>query len=88
MAKKHDPRELLEDVLALIAGDVAEIEKLSGSGKFDSEVSSCLVKYSDALLKIVKDTDGQKEAERNKLANMSPQELKERAQHYLDKMKK
>lgn len=88
MAKKPDPRELLNDVLVLIANDVIEIEKLSAAGKLDSDVSSCLVRYSDALLKIVKDVDTQKEAEKNKLANMSSQELAERAKHFMDKMKK
>ncbi len=87
MAKKPDPRELLNDVLVLIAKDVVEIEKLAEAGKLDSDVSSCLVRYSDALLKIVKDVDTQKEAEKNKLATMSPQELRERAERALGKLK-
>lgn len=88
MAKKPDPRELLNDVLVLIAQDVEEIQKLSTAGKLDAEISSCLVRYSDALLKIVKDVDGQKDAEKNKLANMSTSELASKAREYLDKAKK
>jgi hypothetical protein len=88
MAKKQNPRELLNDVLNLISKDVEEIEKLSTAGKLDGEVAATLVKYSDALLKMVKDNDGQEEAEKAKLANMSTDELAEKARHYMDRLKK
>lgn len=88
MAKKQNPRELLNDVLNLIAKDVDEIQKLSSAGKLDGEVSATLVRYSDALLKIVKDNDSQEEAERSKLANMDGDELIERARQYMERIKK
>lgn len=88
MAKKQNPRELLNDVLRLIAKDVEEIETLSAAGKLEGEVAATLVRYSDALLKIVKDSDGQEDAERQKLSNMSPEELKAKAKEALAKMDK
>lgn len=84
MAKKRDPREMLTQVLELIAKDIEEIDKASGT-KLEPEYSNCLVKYSDALLKIVKDVDAQKDAERSKLANMSTEDLKQLAKQYLEK---
>lgn len=85
MAKKVNARELLNDVLVLIAKDIEEIEKLSDAGKLDSDASSCLTRYSDALLKIVKDADNQADAERQKLANMSNEELKSIARKFVEK---
>lgn len=80
MAKKINPRELLEQVLGLIEQDVEEISKIEG--KFDGDVAATLVRYSDALLKITKDSDGQADAEREKLANLSTAELKEKARRF------
>lgn len=81
MAKKINPRELLEQVLGLIERDVEHIETMQG--KLDGEVAATLVRYSDALLKITKDSDGQAEAERDKLANLSTAELKEKARRFI-----
>lgn len=85
MAKKQNPRELLEQVLNLMSKDIDEIEKMSG--KLDGEVSASLVRYSDALLKIVKDADNQKEVEREKLSTMSTEELARKAKEYLERKK-
>lgn len=74
MAKKQNPRELMDSVLSLIARDIEHIEKLAPE-KLSGEVSACLVRYSDALLKIVKDHDSQREDEKAKLSRMSNEEL-------------
>jgi len=88
MAKKTDARELLDEVLILIAADIDRINEKSNEDQLDAEMSGRLVKYSDALLKITKDSDGQKEAEKSKLANMSNAELSERARQAMEKLKK
>lgn len=88
MAKKHDARELLNDVLSLIAEDIERIEEVSAQAQLDGELSSRLVKYSDALLKITKDADAQSDAEKARLANMSKEELEARAREYLNRNKK
>lgn len=80
MAKKTNPRELLDEVLRLIERDVEEISRLEG--RFDGDVAATLVRYSDALLKITKDKDGQADEERAKLANLSTTELKELARRF------
>lgn len=80
MAKKINPRELLEEVLQLIERDVEEISKLEG--RLDGDVAATLVRYSDALLKITKDKDGQDDQEREKLANLTTAELKEKARRF------
>ena len=88
MAKKQNPRELLNDVLNLISKDIDEIKKQSDSGKLESEVSATLVRYSDALLKIVKDSDAQEDAERSRLSSLSNAELKEKAAEYMRRLEK
>jgi hypothetical protein len=88
MAKKLDARELLNDVLNLIAEDIERIEQTSIEAQLDSELSARLVRYSDALLKITKDADTQQDAEKAKLANMSKEELEARAREYLNRNKK
>lgn len=88
MAKKQNPRELLNQVLSLISHDIDEIEKQANNGKLEGEVAATLVRYSDALLKIVKDNDAQADAERDRLANMSTDELARKANQYLEKLKK
>jgi len=84
MAKKQNPRELMESVLELIAKDIAHIEKLSPE-KLSGEVSSCLVRYSDALLKIVKDHDTQRDEEKGKLSKMTNAELAKAAEELIKK---
>jgi len=88
MAKKHDARDLLEDVLVLIAQDIGRIEEKAAEDQLDSEQSGRLVKYSDALLKITKDADGQRDAEQSRLSNMSKAELMERGRQALEKLGK
>lgn len=80
LAKKVNPRELLDQVLGLIQQDVEEISKIEG--QFEGEVAATLVRYSDALLKITRDKDSQDDAEREKLANLSTAELKEKARRF------
>lgn len=88
MARKINPRDLLNDVLKLISKDVEEIEKLAAGGKLEGEVASTLVKYSDALLKIVKDKDSRDDDEKRKLASMSTEELMKLAQEFTERLKK
>lgn len=86
MAKKQNPRELMSAVLELIAKDIEQIEKVSNE-KLSGEVSSCLVRYSDALLKIVKDHDSQKEDEQAKANRLSNEELLKAAEALVKKSK-
>lgn len=84
MARKPNPRKLLDEVLILISRDIEEIDKLGAAGKLDSDTANCLTRYSDALLKIVKDSDNRADEERAKLANLSTDELKSIAKKYLE----
>lgn len=83
MAKKRDPRELTEAVLALIAKDIDRIESLSPEEL--AKESASLVRYSDALLKHVKDYDTQREDEKAKLGKMSNAELLKAAEELAKK---
>lgn len=83
MARNKQARPLLTDVINLIARDIEHIEKIEG--KLDAETSTCLVKYSDALLKIVRDEDGQLADERAAVAKMSNEDLAKLAKQLTDK---
>lgn len=79
---------MLNSVLKLINKDVKEIERLSYKGKLPRGEAITLVKYSEALLKIVKDIDNQEASEQQRMANMTDEELAEKAKQYMDKVKK
>lgn len=89
MAKStlENPRQLLDFVLNLIARDIKSIYDLSQKGKLHHEVSNDLVRYSGALLAIIKDIDIQSEAQRKALGKLSMKDLMEKAEVALKNLK-
>lgn len=85
---KIDPRELMERTLQLIENELDHIKEASKAGKLDPENTTALVRYSDALLKYVKDGVVQEEEEKRKLSKMSTEELAQLAADLAAKAKK
>jgi len=79
----ENPRVLLNYVLNLIARDIKSIYTLSEAGKLDHEVANDLVRYSGALLAIIKDMDSDLEKSKKKIATLSKAELAEKARSAL-----
>ena len=88
MARKQKPRDLLNRVLKLISNDIKEIEKLSLVGKLEGDISTTLVKYSDALIKMIKDSDVQEKVENKTVSDMGTDELTEKVEQYMSRLKK
>lgn len=76
----QDPRELMQQALHLIAKDLDYIETAGKERKLEADEALCLVRYSDSLLKFVKDEDEQEAQEKRKLAKMSTAELVSKAE--------
>ena len=76
---KIDPRALLEKALQLIEEELYELKDASDMGKLDPNNTTALIRYSEALLKFVKDDIVQEEEDRKKAAKMSNEELAELA---------
>jgi hypothetical protein len=72
---KINPRDLMEKALQLIAEELNELKDASNMGKLDSDNTTALIRYSDALLKYVKDGIGQEEEEKKTVAKMTDEEL-------------
>lgn len=77
--KKINPRDLMERALRLIKNELSYLKKASEEGKLDPDQTTALIRYSDALLKYVKDGIGQEEEEKKTAAKMSNEELLEAA---------
>jgi len=75
-----DPRELMQQALHLMAKDLDYIEEAGKSRKLEADEALCLVRYSDSLLKFVKDEDEQEAQEKKRLAKMSTAELAAKAE--------
>ena len=73
--QKIDPRDLMETALQLIKEELEELNDPSAEGKLDSENTAALIRYSDALVKYVKDGIKRQEEEKEQLAKMSNEEL-------------
>lgn len=73
MGRNKPARTLLNDVVQIIARDIEEIEK--NEGEVDADMAQRLVKYTDALLKVVKEEEDRLEDERAEVAKMSNEEL-------------
>jgi hypothetical protein len=86
--EKINPRELMEKALRLIAEELVELKQASAMGKLDPDNTTALIRYSDALLKYVKDGIGQEEEEKKTVAKMSNEELIEAAKKLTEKNKK
>lgn len=86
--QKIDPRELMERALQLIEGELDFIKEAAKTGKLDSDNTTALVRYSDSLLKYVKDGITQEEDEKKKLSKMTTEELAELAKDLAEKAKK
>lgn len=76
----EDPRELMNQALRLISKDLDYIEEAGSARKLEADEALCLVRYSDALLKFVKDEEEQEVAEKRKLSKMSTAELAAKAE--------
>lgn len=85
---KIDPRDLMERSLQLIENELDFIKEKSKEGKLDAEYTASLVKYSDAVLKYVKDGIVQEEEEKKKLSKMTTEELAALAEEMAKKAKK
>lgn len=77
--KKINPRDLMERSLQLIKNELLYLKKASEAGKLEPDDTTALIRYSDALLKYVKDGIGQEEEEKKTAAKMSNEELLEAA---------
>jgi hypothetical protein len=85
---KINPRDLLEKALQLIEEELAELKDASMLGKLDPDNTTALIRYSDALLKYLKDDIVQVEEEKKKLSKMTDQELAQLAVDLANKGKK
>lgn len=85
---KIDPRELMEQALQLISAELDQIQESSKAGKLDPDNTTALVRYSDSLLKYVKDGIVQEEEEKRRLGKMSTAELAALAEEFAAKAKK
>ena len=85
---KIDPRELMEQALQLISAELDQIQTASKAGKLDPDNTTALVRYSDSLLKYVKDGVVQEEDEKRRLSKMSTAELAALAEEFANKAKK
>ena len=85
---KIDPRELMEQALQLIENELDQIKEQSKLGKLDPDYTTALVRYSDSLLKYVKDGIEQADNEKKKLSKMSDEELAQLAADLAAKAKK
>ncbi len=77
--KKINPRDLMERSLQLIKNELLYLKKASELGKLEPDDTTALIRYSDALLKYVKDGIGQEEEEKRTAAKMTNEELVEAA---------
>ena len=82
MAKKQDARDMLNQVLSIMAKDIDVIQEME---VIDGEIAGRLVKYSGALLSVVKDEDGQTSAENSRASKLTTEELAAKAQEFLRK---
>jgi len=72
---KIDPRDLLEKALQLIEEELYELKDASDMGKLDPNNTTALIRYSEALLKFVKDDISKEEEDSKKAAKMTTEEL-------------
>jgi len=72
---KVDPRDLMETVLQLMKEELEELKDASREGKLDSDNTTALIRYGDAIVKYVKEGIKQQEEEKDKLTKMSNEEL-------------
>lgn len=86
--KKINPRNLMEKALQLIQNEIRYLQTESKLGKLDEKNTTALIRYSDALLKYVKDGIGQEEEEKKTAAKMTDEELLAAANKLAEKNKK
>lgn len=80
-------RALLSKVISLIEKDVLYIETDLSSGKLDKDSSADLVRYSSALLSILKDKEAHEEKGKKSLEKMTDAELLEMAEKAIRDLK-
>lgn len=85
---KINPRDLMERALQLIENELAYLKTASKEGKLEEKNTTALIRYSDALLKYVKDGIGQEEEEKKTAAKMTDEELLKAAADLAAKAKK
>lgn len=78
----------MERALQLIDDELTELRDASKMGKLDPDNTTALIRYSDALLKYVKDGIEQQEEEKKNLSKMSDEELAKLATDLAEKAKK
>jgi hypothetical protein len=78
--RPEDPRELMAQALRLISRDLDYIEELGKSAKLGPNEAACLVRYSDSLLKYLRDEEEQEADEKRRLSKMSTAELAAKAE--------
>lgn len=87
MAKKKagmvNPRLLHDEILTLIKEEV-DVIKMTGSPRYDPEVSNLLVRYSQALSAVTKDYDDQKAKAAERLGKLNSEDLKKLAKRLID----
>lgn len=83
MGRSRPARALLEDVVQIIARDIKEIE--SKETNVDADMAGRLVKYVDALRKVVQDEEARFESEREAVARLTDEELAALAKQLTEK---
>jgi ribosomal protein L29 len=86
--KKIDPRDLMETALRIIKEELAELKEASLAGKLDPDNTMALIRYSDALVRYVKDGLKQREDEQSDVKKLSTEELVKEAAELAQKAKK
>lgn len=65
----------MEKALQLIQGEIGCLKEAAKLGKLDEKNTTALIRYSDALLKYVKDGIGQEEEETKQAKKVSTEDL-------------
>lgn len=78
----------MEKALQLIQNEIQCLKEASAEGKLDEKNTTALIRYSDALLKYVKDGIGQEEEEKKTASKMSNEDLIAAAKKLAEKEQK
>lgn len=84
----ENPRLLLDHVINLIARDIKFIYQMGEHKKLHHNTASDLVRYSGALLQIIKDFDNQNEDFKKQLQSLSTEDLLKKAEIAFKELKK
>lgn len=73
--ESKSPRDLLNDVLELIQGDIERINDLAAKGKLEHSVTQDLCRYGSTLLEISKDQDQVRKERQKTIGQLTTEDL-------------